>query len=100
MTNENNLLGLIYDLEKGIELLFLQIVATTVIGGFAAVSAFVILYVRVSRTTYQILQILQHSPIGLRLSRYEEELGADLREHGLAGQNIQQYSQERKLTAE
>ncbi|KIH53563.1 hypothetical protein ANCDUO_16304 [Ancylostoma duodenale] len=45
-------------------------------------------------------RILQHSPIGLRLSRLDEELGADLREHGLAGVNVMTYTIEKKLTAE
>ncbi|VDM61562.1 unnamed protein product [Angiostrongylus costaricensis] len=44
-------------------------------------------------------KILQHSPIGLRLSRLDEELGADLREHGLSGVNLMTYTIEKKLTA-
>uniref|UniRef100_A0A158P6J9 Ammonium_transp domain-containing protein n=1 Tax=Angiostrongylus cantonensis TaxID=6313 RepID=A0A158P6J9_ANGCA len=45
------------------------------------------------------IQILQHSPIGLRLSRLDEELGADLLEHGLSGVNLMTYTIEKKLTA-
>ncbi|KJH49486.1 hypothetical protein DICVIV_04365 [Dictyocaulus viviparus] len=44
--------------------------------------------------------ILQHSPIGLRLSRLDEELGADLREHGLSGVNLMTYTIEKKLNAQ
>ncbi|VDM66324.1 unnamed protein product, partial [Strongylus vulgaris] len=47
-----------------------------------------------------IFQTLQHSPIGLRLTRLDEELGADLREHGLAGVNVMTYTIEKKLTAD
>lgn len=42
---------------------------------------------------------MQHSPVGLRVSKYEEELGADLIEHGLAGVNLMTYTVEKKLDA-
>ncbi|CAJ0585825.1 unnamed protein product, partial [Mesorhabditis spiculigera] len=41
---------------------------------------------------------LNQTPMGLRLTKYEELLGADLREHGLAGHNVAKYKVEKKLT--
>ena len=78
--------GLLYG--GGFTLLGLQTLAACVIALWSAVCSFVILYT------------LQHSPIGLRISKYDEELGADLREHGLSGQNIQSYRVEKKITAQ
>ncbi|KAK0393441.1 hypothetical protein QR680_000214 [Steinernema hermaphroditum] len=46
----------------------------------------------------QYKKILNRLPWGLRLSKYEEQLGADLIEHGLAGHNIARYKIEKKLT--
>ncbi|EPB78685.1 hypothetical protein ANCCEY_02204 [Ancylostoma ceylanicum] len=43
---------------------------------------------------------LQHSRVGLRLTRLEEEIGADLREHGLSGHCVRAYEFEKKLTPE
>ncbi|EGT47988.1 hypothetical protein CAEBREN_04181 [Caenorhabditis brenneri] len=42
---------------------------------------------------------MHHSPIGLRVDKYQEELGADLIEHGLAGVNVMTYTLEKKLDA-
>uniref|UniRef100_A0A1I7TDR5 Ammonium_transp domain-containing protein n=1 Tax=Caenorhabditis tropicalis TaxID=1561998 RepID=A0A1I7TDR5_9PELO len=42
-------------------------------------------------------QTMHHSPIGLRVDKYQEELGADLIEHGLAGVNVMTYTLEKKL---
>ncbi|CAI4226828.1 unnamed protein product [Auanema sp. JU1783] len=86
VTNMDNLSGLFYG--GGIKLLARQGLAMICIAAFSACSAFIILFT------------LQHSPVGLRLTHYEEEMGADLREHGLAGVNIQQYTEEKKLTTE
>nr|CDJ84727.1 Ammonium transporter domain containing protein [Haemonchus contortus] len=85
VTNENDLSGLLYG--GGVTLLLYQLAALGAIAVFSASSAFTILWT------------LQHSPIGLRLSRLDEELGADLREHGLAGVNVMAYTIEKKLTA-
>ncbi|CAD6196143.1 unnamed protein product [Caenorhabditis auriculariae] len=81
-----NLNGLFYG--GGLELMYLQLLAVGVISIYSSVCSFLILF------------LLQHSPIGLRISKYDEELGADLREHGLAGQNIMTYTVEKKLSAE
>ncbi|CAJ0603316.1 unnamed protein product [Cylicocyclus nassatus] len=86
VTNDNDFSGLLYG--GGLTLLLYQLAALTAITFFSGFCAFAILY------------LLQHSPIGLRLSRLDEELGADLREHGLAGVNIMTYTIEKKLTAE
>ncbi|KAL6740099.1 hypothetical protein Aduo_013486 [Ancylostoma duodenale] len=86
VTNENDLSGVLYG--GGVTLLLYQLAALGAIAFFSGTCAFVILF------------ILQHSPIGLRLSRLDEELGADLREHGLAGVNVMTYTIEKKLTAE
>ncbi|WKY04422.1 hypothetical protein Q1695_005430 [Nippostrongylus brasiliensis] len=85
VTNENDLSGVLYG--GGITLLLYQLAALGVIAVFSGSCAFAILF------------ILQHSPIGLRLSRLDEQLGADLREHGLAGVNLMAYTVEKKLTA-
>ncbi|VDO63686.1 unnamed protein product [Heligmosomoides polygyrus] len=85
VTNENDLSGILYG--GGLTLLLYQLAALGAIAAFSATCAFSILWT------------LQHSPIGLRLSRLDEELGADLREHGLAGVNVMTYTIEKKLTA-
>lgn len=77
--------GLIYG--GGFRLLSLQLFATLVIIFYTSIMAFAILYT------------LQHSPIGLRISKYDEELGADLREHGLSGLNLMTYTFEKKMDA-
>ncbi|KHJ91243.1 ammonium transporter [Oesophagostomum dentatum] len=86
VTNENHLSGLLYG--GGLTLLLYQLAALGAIAFFSGSCAFLILFT------------LQHSPIGLRLSRLDEELGADLREHGLAGVNVMTYTIEKKLTAD
>ncbi|KAL7076846.1 hypothetical protein ACQ4LE_004116 [Meloidogyne hapla] len=47
--------------------------------------------------TFLSLIIMNQFPWGLRMTKYEEQLGADLIEHGLAGHNIANYSIEKKL---
>uniref|UniRef100_A0A914HMX2 Ammonium transporter n=1 Tax=Globodera rostochiensis TaxID=31243 RepID=A0A914HMX2_GLORO len=47
--------------------------------------------------TFVSLATMNQFPWGLRMTKYEEQLGADLIEHGLAGHNIAKYSIEKKL---
>uniref|UniRef100_A0A183BJI7 Ammonium_transp domain-containing protein n=1 Tax=Globodera pallida TaxID=36090 RepID=A0A183BJI7_GLOPA len=47
--------------------------------------------------TFVSLATMNKFPWGLRMTKYEEQLGADLIEHGLAGHNIAKYSIEKKL---
>ncbi|KAF1758019.1 hypothetical protein GCK72_014477 [Caenorhabditis remanei] len=75
--------GLLYG--GGFYLLFLQSFVIVVIATYSAICAFIILF------------IMHHSPIGLRVDKYQEELGADLIEHGLAGVNVMTYTLEKKL---
>ncbi|CAI4224046.1 unnamed protein product [Auanema sp. JU1783] len=75
--------GILYG--GGFSLLWSQLTAVGTISIWACLVAFITLYV------------LQRSPLGLRLSRYEEELGSDLREHGIRGQYVAQYQTEKKL---
>ncbi|CAL2040812.1 unnamed protein product [Caenorhabditis brenneri] len=77
--------GLLYG--GGFQLLFLQSFVIFVIATYSAICAFIILF------------IMHHSPIGLRVDKYQEELGADLIEHGLAGVNVMTYTLEKKLDA-
>ncbi|CAI2351498.1 unnamed protein product [Caenorhabditis sp. 36 PRJEB53466] len=77
--------GLLYG--GGFSLLLLQMLVIVCIGAYSAICSFLILF------------LVQHSPIGLRVSKYEEELGADLIEHGLAGVNLMTYTVEKKLDA-
>ncbi|KAF8362239.1 amt-3 [Pristionchus pacificus] len=45
-----------------------------------------------------ILVIISKSPLGLRVTDYEEQIGADVIEHGLAGTNIARYLVEKPLS--
>uniref|UniRef100_A0A1I7TDR6 Ammonium_transp domain-containing protein n=2 Tax=Caenorhabditis tropicalis TaxID=1561998 RepID=A0A1I7TDR6_9PELO len=75
--------GLLYG--GGLYLLFLQSFVIFVIATYSAICSFIILFT------------MHHSPIGLRVDKYQEELGADLIEHGLAGVNVMTYTLEKKL---
>uniref|UniRef100_A0A9J2Q1B7 Ammonium transporter AmtB-like domain-containing protein n=1 Tax=Ascaris lumbricoides TaxID=6252 RepID=A0A9J2Q1B7_ASCLU len=44
------------------------------------------------------ISALSRSCWGVRMTKYEEQIGADLIEHGLAGHNIARYAVEKKLT--
>ncbi|MFH4981970.1 hypothetical protein AB6A40_008679 [Gnathostoma spinigerum] len=46
-----------------------------------------------------ILAGLDKSPLGIRMTDYEEQIGADVIEHGLAGTNIARYNIEKPLNA-
>lgn len=46
-----------------------------------------------------VLMALDKSPLGLRVTDYEEQIGADVIEHGLAGTNIARYHVEKPLSA-
>lgn len=41
---------------------------------------------------------LGKSPLGLRVTDYEEQIGADAVEHGLAGQNVARYHIEKPIS--
>lgn len=43
-------------------------------------------------------QCISKSPLGLRVTDYEEQIGADVIEHGLAGTNIARYLIEKPLS--
>ncbi|KAK6759948.1 hypothetical protein RB195_021481 [Necator americanus] len=78
--------GILYG--GGFMLICKQILAVIVVSLWSALIGFITLF------------CLQHSRIGLRLTRLEEEIGADLREHGLSGHNVRAYEFEKKLTPE
>ncbi|CAJ0959250.1 unnamed protein product, partial [Mesorhabditis belari] len=75
--------GLIYD--GGFTLLRIQITCILVIIVYCTVAG------------YLILACIEHSPLGLRVSDYEEELGADATEHGLTGANVSRYVVEKPM---
>uniref|UniRef100_A0A914M3T6 Ammonium transporter AmtB-like domain-containing protein n=1 Tax=Meloidogyne incognita TaxID=6306 RepID=A0A914M3T6_MELIC len=70
-------------------------------GGFELIKVQALCVVCVSAfsliVTFLSLIIMNQFPWGLRMTKYEEQLGADLIEHGLAGHNIANYSIEKKL---
>ncbi|TMS33716.1 hypothetical protein L596_001426 [Steinernema carpocapsae] len=80
----NGMNGLIYS-GSG-QLLLIQFIAVVMIAAWSSLTCLTTLF------------ILNRMPWGLRLSKYEEQLGADLIEHGLAGHNIARYKVEKKLT--
>ncbi|CAJ0583896.1 unnamed protein product, partial [Mesorhabditis spiculigera] len=80
--------GLLYDgllYGGGVKLLAIQTCCVLVIIGYCTVAG------------YFILACIENSPLGLRVSDYEEELGADATEHGLTGANISRYVVEKPL---
>ncbi|KAL6724628.1 hypothetical protein Aduo_019499 [Ancylostoma duodenale] len=72
----------------GLMLICKQLLAVVVVSLWSALIGFITLF------------CLQHSRVGLRLTRLEEEIGADLREHGLSGHCVRAYEFEKKLTPE
>ncbi|KAI1701105.1 ammonium transporter family domain-containing protein [Ditylenchus destructor] len=83
ITNGKN--GLLYG--GGFELLLVQMLTVFVVFFWALI------------VTIPALVIMNQFPWGLRMTKYEEQLGADLIEHGLAGHNLTKYSFEKQLTA-
>ncbi|KIH50247.1 hypothetical protein ANCDUO_19676 [Ancylostoma duodenale] len=45
-----------------------------------------------------VLVLISKSPLGLRVTDYEEQIGADVIEHGLAGTNVARYVLEKPLS--
>ncbi|CAI4227482.1 unnamed protein product [Auanema sp. JU1783] len=45
-----------------------------------------------------VLVLISKSPLGLRVTDYEEQIGADVIEHGLAGTNVARYVVEKPLS--
>ncbi|KAI1699449.1 ammonium transporter family domain-containing protein [Ditylenchus destructor] len=82
ITNGKN--GLLYD--GGFELLLVQLLTVVVVFFWALI------------VTIPALVIMDRLPWKLRMTKYEEQLGADLIEHGLAGHNLTKYSFEKQLT--
>lgn len=59
--------------------------------------AVIVVFIWAGVVTFLSLAIMDQLPWGLRMTKYEEQLGADLVEHGLAGHNIAKYSIEKRL---
>ncbi|VDO41830.1 unnamed protein product, partial [Onchocerca flexuosa] len=77
--------GLIYS--GSFKLLAIQMLCTLTILVYSAVVALIALF------------ILGRSPLGIRVTDYEEQIGADVIEHGLAGTNIARYHIEKPLSS-
>ncbi|GMT13743.1 hypothetical protein PFISCL1PPCAC_5040, partial [Pristionchus fissidentatus] len=76
--------GLLYG--GGFKLLGIQMLCTLTILVYSATCGLIILV------------IIAKSPLGLRVTDYEEQIGADVIEHGLAGTNIARYLVEKPLS--
>jgi len=76
--------GLLYG--GGVKLLGIQALAVVAIIACSALACILVVV------------MLSKSWWGLRLSKYEEILGADMIEHGLAGHNVAKWRMEKKLT--
>jgi len=59
--------------------------------------AVIVVFIWALVVTFLSLATMDAMPWGLRMTKYEEQLGADLVEHGLAGHNIAKYSIEKRL---
>ncbi|VDM38139.1 unnamed protein product [Toxocara canis] len=77
--------GLIYS--GSFKLLGIQMLCTLTIVAYSAVLGLAV------------LMCLNKSPLGLRVTDYEEQIGADVIEHGLAGTNVARYSLEKPLSS-
>ncbi|VDM91798.1 unnamed protein product, partial [Litomosoides sigmodontis] len=77
--------GLIYS--GSFKLLAIQMLCTVTVLIYSAIVGLIALI------------ILGRSPLGIRVTDYEEQIGADVVEHGLAGTNIARYHVEKPLTS-
>ncbi|VDN85359.1 unnamed protein product [Brugia pahangi] len=77
--------GLIYS--GSFKLLAIQMLCTITILVYSAIAGLLALI------------ILGKSPLGIRVTDYEEQIGADVVEHGLAGTNIARYHLEKPLSS-
>ncbi|CAI2340706.1 unnamed protein product [Caenorhabditis sp. 36 PRJEB53466] len=80
----NNMSGLIYS--WSFKLLGVQLLCTITILIYSAATGFLVLF------------LISKSPLGLRVTDYEEQIGADVIEHGLAGTNVARYVLEKPLS--
>ncbi|KAF1765056.1 hypothetical protein GCK72_005007 [Caenorhabditis remanei] len=80
----NNMSGLLYS--WSFELLGVQLLCTVTILIYSATTGFLALF------------LISKSPLGLRVTDYEEQIGADVIEHGLAGTNVARYVIEKPLS--
>ncbi|KAM3719847.1 putative ammonium transporter [Dirofilaria immitis] len=81
----NGRYGLIYS--GSFKLLATQMLCTVTVLVYSAVVGLIALI------------ILGKSPLGIRVTDYEEQIGADVVEHGLAGTNIARYHLEKPLSS-
>uniref|UniRef100_A0A0R3RMW0 Ammonium_transp domain-containing protein n=1 Tax=Elaeophora elaphi TaxID=1147741 RepID=A0A0R3RMW0_9BILA len=77
--------GLIYS--GSFKLLAIQMLCTVTVLVYSAIFGLIALI------------ILGKSPLGIRVTDYEEQIGADVVEHGLAGTNIARYHLEKPLSS-
>ncbi|EFO16745.2 ammonium transporter 3 [Loa loa] len=77
--------GLIYS--GSFKLLAIQMICTVTVLVYSAIFGLLALI------------ILGKSPLGIRVTDYEEQIGADVIEHGLAGTNIARYHVEKPLSS-
>ncbi|ULU04399.1 hypothetical protein L3Y34_017281 [Caenorhabditis briggsae] len=80
----NNMSGLLYS--WSFDLLLVQLLCTFTILLYSAATGFLALF------------LISKSPLGLRVTDYEEQIGADVIEHGLAGTNVARYVLEKPLS--
>ncbi|CAI5442142.1 unnamed protein product [Caenorhabditis angaria] len=80
----NNMQGILYSWE--FKLLGVQALCVVTIVFYSATAGFLALF------------LISKSPLGLRVTDYEEQIGADVIEHGLAGTNVARYVLEKPLS--
>ncbi|CAJ0584141.1 unnamed protein product, partial [Mesorhabditis spiculigera] len=84
LQSTSNQAGLLYG--GGFHLLGIQLLCTVVVVVYSATTGLLALW------------LIDKSPLGLRVTDYEEQIGADVIEHGLAGTNIARYVVEKPLS--